>query len=103
MSERAGSSSLTVAASTTAKPDEPREAPWKRPFDDPIILPDDHMLVTLLDAATYATELPKKVGLTASSGRPAIEALILVANSRIGPTMLARIGVVRALSAGTKR
>ena len=33
---------------------------WKRRFDDPIVLPDGRKLVTLLDAATYATKLPKK-------------------------------------------
>jgi hypothetical protein len=33
---------------------------WKRAFDDPIPLPSSRKLVTLLDAATYATKLPKK-------------------------------------------
>jgi hypothetical protein len=33
---------------------------WKRRFDDAIVLPDGRMLVTLLDAATYATKLSKK-------------------------------------------
>jgi hypothetical protein len=33
---------------------------WKRAFDDPIPLPSGRKLVTLLDAATYATKLPKK-------------------------------------------
>jgi hypothetical protein len=32
---------------------------WKRRFDDPIVLPDGHRLVTLQDAGTYITELPK--------------------------------------------
>jgi hypothetical protein len=34
---------------------------WKRRFDDAIVLPDGRKLVTLLDAATYATKLPKKL------------------------------------------
>lgn len=33
---------------------------WPRDFDDPIRLPDGRMLVTLHDAATYITGLPKK-------------------------------------------
>jgi hypothetical protein len=33
---------------------------WQREFDDPIELPDGRVLVTLLDAATHITELPKR-------------------------------------------
>jgi hypothetical protein len=33
---------------------------WHRQFDDPLELPDGRVLVTLHDAATYITELPKK-------------------------------------------
>jgi hypothetical protein len=32
---------------------------WKRLFDDPITLPDGRELVTLKDAGTYITKLPK--------------------------------------------
>jgi hypothetical protein len=32
---------------------------WKRPFDDPIVLPDGRSLVTLEDAGDYITRLPK--------------------------------------------
>jgi hypothetical protein len=32
---------------------------WKRRFDDPIVLPDGRQLVTLQDAGTYITKLPK--------------------------------------------
>ncbi len=32
---------------------------WKRPFDDPIPLPDGGQLVTLKDAADYIMKLPK--------------------------------------------
>lgn len=33
---------------------------WSTPFFDPIILPDGRKLITLKDAATYITSLPKK-------------------------------------------
>jgi hypothetical protein len=33
---------------------------WSREFDDPIPLPNGRKLVTLHDAATYITALPKK-------------------------------------------
>jgi len=32
---------------------------WKRPFEDPIPLPDRRELVTLEDAGNYITKLPK--------------------------------------------
>jgi hypothetical protein len=38
---------------------------WKRVFDEPIPLPSGRKLVTLLDAATYATKLPNKEADTA--------------------------------------
>ena len=51
-------------------------------------------LVTLEDAGNYITELPKTEH-TATEWQDAMQALMLVA--RGGPTMLARIGVMRAL------
>jgi hypothetical protein len=51
---------------------------WTRAFEDPILLPSDRKLVTLLDAATYATKLPKKEADTAA-WQAAIEGLMLVA------------------------
>jgi hypothetical protein len=73
---------------------------WQREFDDPIPLPNGKPLVTLRDAADYITSLPKK-----ESGLPewqaAIEALMLVARS--GPTMMARIGVMKALNRHVER
>ena len=69
---------------------------WKQRFDDPIPLPDGHQLVTLEDAGNYITKLPKAVH-DAEQWQAATEALILVA-TRGGPTMLARIGVMRALN-----
>lgn len=71
---------------------------WSRPFDTPIALPDGRELITLLDAGGYITNLP-----AATQARPewqdAAEALLLVAE-RNGPTMFARVGMMRALNAG---
>jgi len=69
---------------------------WKRPFDDPIPLPRGRKLVTLEGAGTYITKLPKAEH-KAQVWQAAMEALILVATSS-GPTMFARIGIVRALN-----
>jgi hypothetical protein len=74
---------------------------WKRPFDDPITLPGGRELVTLQDAGTYIMKLPKAEH-EAPERQAAMEALILVATSG-GPTMLARIGVVRALNRHVER
>jgi hypothetical protein len=73
----------------------------KHRFDDPIALPDGRKLVTLLDAASYATKLPKKEAETAE-WQAAIESLMLVAELG-GPTMFARIGVMRALNRHVER
>jgi hypothetical protein len=74
---------------------------WQRRLDDPIELPSGHQLVTLKDAGTYITKLPKAEH-KAQEWQAAMEALILVATSG-GPTMLARIGVIRALNRGHVR
>jgi hypothetical protein len=66
---------------------------WKRRFDDPIDLPGK--LVTLKGTGNYITELPKAEH-TAPEWQAAMQALMLVA-TRGGPTMFARIGVMRAL------
>ena len=72
---------------------------WKRRFeDDPIPLPRGRQLVTLEDAGKYITKLPKAEHESAE-WQAAMEALILVATSG-GPTMFARIGIMRALNAG---
>jgi hypothetical protein len=70
---------------------------WNRKFEDPIVLPDGRELATLRDAADYITELPKKES-DLPEWQTAIEVLMLV--SRGGPTMLARIGVMKALNRG---
>jgi hypothetical protein len=72
---------------------------WKRRFDDPIPLPRGRQLVTLEDAGRYITKLPKA---GAAEWQAAMEALILVATSG-GPTMFARIGIMRALNRGHVR
>ena len=68
----------------------------ERPFDGPIRLPRGRQLVTLEDAGNYITKLPKAEH-EAAERQPAMEALIPVATSG-GPTMFARIGVMRALN-----
>ena len=72
------------------------DAGWRRPFDDPIPLPRSRELVTLTDAGTYITKLPKAEH-AAPEWLAAMEALILVATHG-GPTMFARIGVMQALN-----
>ena len=74
---------------------------WQRKFEDPIPLPGGRELITLRDAADYITGLPKKKS-ALPEWQTAIEALILVAETD-GPTMLARIGVMRALNRHVER
>jgi hypothetical protein len=57
--------------------------------------------LTLRDAATYVTKLPKKEH-AAPRWQAAMEALILVAE-RNGPTILARIGVMWGLNLNVER
>ena len=71
------------------------ERGWGRRFKDPVTI-DNHVLVTLLDAGEYIAALPKKEH-AVPEWQAAMEALILVAEGG-GPTMFARIGVVRALN-----
>jgi hypothetical protein len=72
---------------------------WRRKFDEPIVL-TDRKLVTLRDAADYITALPKEES-ELPEWQAAIEALMLC--SRSGPTMMARVGVMRALNRGHVR
>ena len=71
------------------------ERGWGRPFEGPIRI-GERTLVTLLDAGEYIAALPKKEH-AAPEWQAAMEALILVAEGG-GPTMFARIGVIRALN-----
>ena len=75
--------------------------PWSAPFDDPIPLPDRRQLLTLKEAASYIMDLPKAEH-EAPEWQAAMEALILVAETG-GPTMMARIGVMRALNRHVER
>jgi hypothetical protein len=74
---------------------------WKRRFDEPIPLPRGRQLVTLEDAGNYITKVAKAEH-EAQEWLAAMEALILVATSG-GPTMFARIGIMRALNRGHVR
>jgi hypothetical protein len=76
-------------------------ADWSRKFDSPIPLPKGRQLVTLKDAGTHITKLPKSEH-TAAERQAAMEALILVATLG-GPTMFARIGIMLALNRGYVR
>ena len=69
---------------------------WSTPFDDPIPLPRGRQLVTLQDAGTYITKLPKAEH-DAEEWQAAMEALLLVVELG-GPVMFARIGIMRALN-----
>jgi hypothetical protein len=77
------------------------ERGWQRKFEDPIPLPNGDKLITLRDAALHATFLPVEEA-ALPEWQAAMEALMVVAD-RNGPTMLARIGVMRALNRGHVR
>jgi hypothetical protein len=74
---------------------------WQRAFDDPIPLPRGRQLVTLKDAGTYITELPKAEQ-QVQEWQTAMQALLLVVKQN-GPTMFARIGVMSALHRNVER
>jgi hypothetical protein len=71
-------------------------ADWSRAFDEPISVPRGRQLVTLKDAANYIQKLPKAEQLL-EEWQSAVEALLLVVELN-GPTMMARIGILRALN-----
>ena len=64
-------------------------------------MPSGRQLVTLEDAGNYITKLTKAEH-EAAEWQAAMEALILVATSG-GPTMFARIGIMRALNRRVER
>jgi hypothetical protein len=74
---------------------------WSRKFEEPIELPNGRQLVTLQDAGTYITKLPKAEH-SVPQWQAAMAALILVVE-RNGPTMMARIGVMKALNRHVER
>lgn len=75
------------------------ERGWSRAFDEPILLDGGKPLTSLRDAAMYVTMIPVETA-KRREWQAAIEALMLVAE-RGGPTMFARIGIMRALNMGT--
>ena len=68
---------------------------WDQQFFDPITLPGRKPLVTLRHAAQFIIKLPKAER-DADEWQAAMQALMPVAEQD-GPTMFARIGVIRAL------
>jgi len=69
---------------------------WFREFEDPIVLADGRKLVTLRDAATYITKLPKAEQ-DLDIRQIAVEHLIRAAETGGAWLMLARIDVLKAL------
>ena len=69
---------------------------WSRALYDPIPLPRGRQLVTLKDAAEYIQKLPKPEQ-DLKEWQATVEALLLVVELN-GPTMMARIGILRALN-----
>ena len=69
---------------------------WEAKFDEAIVPPKGKPLIALRDAANFIMKLPKAEH-AAQEWQNAMEALILVAE-RNGATMLAWIGVMRALN-----
>ena len=74
---------------------------WSRRFDEPIPLPRGRQLVTLKDAANYIQQLPRAEQ-DLEEWQAAVEALLLVVELN-GPTMMASIGILRALNRHVQR
>jgi hypothetical protein len=89
LTSASGLSSISMAGGISAPE-------WSREFDDPIVLSDGRKLVTLRDAATYITKLPKAEQ-DLQIWQIAVEHLIRAAETGGGWTWLASIGVLRAL------
>lgn len=68
---------------------------WKQRFEQSIDLLDGRQLITLYDAAEYIAAL-RKPDSDQVDWQIASEALILIAEEG-GPTMLARVAILRAL------
>jgi hypothetical protein len=75
--------------------------PWSAEFPEPVVLPSGKKLITLRDAADHITALPR-ADAALPEWQAAIEALILVSDLD-GPTMFARIGVMKVLNRGQVR
>ena len=72
--------------------------PWSARFDDPIPIPGRRPLGTLRDEAKFLMSLTRAERIE-PRWLDAIEALVIVIEHN-GPTMFARIGVMRALNRG---
>ena len=75
---------------------------WSHEFEYPIVLADGRKLVTLRDAATYITKLPKAEQ-DLEIWQIAVEHLIRAAETGGAWLMLARIGVLKALHRDRER
>jgi hypothetical protein len=75
--------------------------PWSRAFDEPIQPPKGKALVTLRNAGDYIGSLPKAEQ-DLEEWQAAVGALLLVVEHN-GPTVMARIGIMRALNRGIER
>ncbi|MBR1126968.1 hypothetical protein [Bradyrhizobium iriomotense] len=76
--------------------------PWSAAFDDPIALSNGRRLRTLQEAADHIMQLPEDAQHT-SHWQTAIETLIQAAETGGGWMMFARIAMLRALNADTRR
>jgi hypothetical protein len=76
--------------------------PWSTPFEDPMVLADVRKLVTLRDAASNITKLPKAEQ-DLEIWQIAVEHLIRAAETGGGWLKLARTGVLKALHRGVVR
>ncbi|MBR0782497.1 hypothetical protein [Bradyrhizobium iriomotense] len=76
--------------------------PWSTAFDDPIPLSNGRRLRTLQEAADHIMQLPEDAQ-HASHWQTAIETLIHAAETGGGWMMFARIAMLRALNADTRR
>ena len=70
---------------------------WARTFDEPIKLPNGGKLFTLKQAIAWLAKEVPKAEHDAAEWQAAMESLLLVVESG-GPTMFARIGVMRAFA-----
>jgi hypothetical protein len=68
---------------------------WSQKFEQPIELPGAQELITLSDAAEHIAALSRREA-EQPEWQLAIEALMLIAEEG-GPTMLARVAILRAL------
>jgi hypothetical protein len=75
--------------------------PWDKRFRQPIETPDGALLVSLRDAGTYITRLPKAEH-EAQEWQTAMHVLIAAADHG-GPVSFARLGVAQALGRGEEK